>query len=257
MFGYLWLSYIWKIDFDILKESQRKSYLLHRALNRNEPWQHLHLHQGHVTRSTVPYISEEGQERSRLDVEGSTAFLGDTKGHFQILLCPTVIWKLSGMSNWWDKGTKIGPHLLTQYGQRLWSKCVLVNVEIIWLPVILFLIALSKVEMIFAVTGWEWKCCYCSLSVRTVRHGGYGSRLSLETNAGKWNMDRDWSFCCVVPAMLHTTGACISGLVQPRMPTWELSCWCSGDCWAAWDGCCGRARHYQCTAMLLLALILS
>lgn len=124
---------------------KEKSYLFHRALNRNESWQHLHLHQGHVTRPTVPYISEGGQERSTLDVEGSTAFLGDTNGDTGILGDTLLNFALPysdmkahiGMSNWWDKGTKNGPHLLTQYGHRLCSKCIMVNVEIIWLPVAL------------------------------------------------------------------------------------------------------------------------
>lgn len=124
---------------------------------------------------------------------------------------------------------------------------------------------LQQVEMTFGATGWEWQYWYCSLSVRTVKHAEYGSRLiKTQTDTGKWNMDRDWSLCCLVPAEVPTTGGCTSGLVQPRMPSMprheSSAAGALGTAellHAAWDSCCGSARHCQCIAMLLQALILS
>lgn len=179
MFGYFWLSYIWKIDFHIFREGQRKkSYRFHRSLHRNEPWQHLHLHQGHVTGLTVPYITEKRQERSTLDVEGIAAFLGDTNEHFQTLACPTVMWKPSSMSNWWEKRTKNRPHLLAQYGDRLCSKCIMVNLHAAlskrWKRSLMLQVESSNVGSVLFQDSKAWRIWTKTLILDRCREVKYG-----------------------------------------------------------------------------------
>lgn len=165
MFGYFWLNYIWKIDFLIFRWDQRKkSYRCHRAAHRNEPWQHLYFHQGHITDLMAPYVTEKKQERSTLDIEGNIPFLGDINEHFQTLACFTVMWKLSSLSSWWEKRNS-PPHIS------------LLNIEtdcVLWLML-----------MLPATTGESDLWCYrlrlamlTLFSFRTAGHGEHWSRHS-------------------------------------------------------------------------------
>lgn len=159
MFGYFWLSYIWKIHFHIFREGQRKkSYHSHRVLPRNEPWQHLHLNQGHVTGFTVPYVTEKRHDRSIFDVEGITAFLvNNSKFWLALQWCESSAAYLTDGR----KGQKNLPHLLAQYGDRLCSKCFMVNLHAVlsnrWKWSLMLEVESSSVGIILFQDSRAWR----------------------------------------------------------------------------------------------------